>query len=78
MDIEGFEARALRGAERLIQKCAPRMSITAYHYPYDLLDIVDTIDDIRPGYVLRLRHHYNYYYDTVLYASPVEGWGPAH
>ena len=78
MDIEGFEARALRDAQRLIRKCSPRMAITAYHYPWDMLDIVDAIDAIRPGYVLRLRHHYNFYYDTVLYASPVEGWGPAH
>jgi FkbM family methyltransferase len=76
MDIEGFESRALKGASRLIKECSPRMAITAYHYPYDLLDIVDTIDSLREGYVMRLRHHYNYYYDTILYASPYPGWGP--
>ena len=42
----------------------------------ELPDIVDTLDEIRPGYVLRLRQHYNFHYDTVLYASPRDGWDP--
>ncbi len=76
MDIEGFETRALRGARRIVSACSPRMAITAYHYPLDLPDIVDTLDAIRPGYFLRLRQHYNFYYDTVLYASPRNDWDP--
>lgn len=76
MDIEGFETRALRGARRIVSTCSPRMAITAYHYPFDLPDIVDTLDEIRPGYVLRIRQHYNFHYDTVLYASPRDTWEP--
>ena len=76
MDIEGFETRALRGARRIVSTFSPRMAITAYHYPLDLPDIVDTLDEIRPGYVLRLRQHYNFHYDTVLYASPRDSWDP--
>jgi len=76
MDIEGFETRALRGARRLIGRHMPRMAITAYHYALDLPDIVDLIDELHEGYVLRLRHHYNFYYDTILYASRQPGWEP--
>jgi len=74
MDVEGFEARALRGATRLIQTCKPRIAVTAYHYANDLLDIVATLEQSYQGYELRLRQHYNYYYDTVLYACPPGNW----
>lgn len=70
MDLEGFEQRALRGAERLIRTCRPRMAITAYHYADDLLDLWRTLEDLAPDYELRLRHHSCYYYDTIFYASP--------
>jgi FkbM family methyltransferase len=74
MDIEGFEAKALRGARRLIGKFRPRIAVTAYHHPLDLLEIVETLEDIHPGYELRLRHHFNFYYDMVLYACEKGGW----
>jgi FkbM family methyltransferase len=68
MDLEGFEARALRGASGLIAKCRPRMAITAYHYADDLLDICATIRELMPNCSLRLRHHHLSFYDTVVYA----------
>jgi FkbM family methyltransferase len=72
MDLEGFERRAINGAARLIESCRPRMAITGYHYADDLLDIARTIRDLAPDYTLRLRHHSNYYYDSILYAAPRE------
>jgi FkbM family methyltransferase len=74
MDVEGFEARSLQGASRLIRKCRPRIAVTAYHYAHDLLNIVDTLESLHDGYELRLRQHYNYFYDTVLYACDKGGW----
>jgi FkbM family methyltransferase len=73
MDLEGFEQRALRGAERLLRECRPRMAITAYHYADDLLDLWKLFGELAPGYELRLRHHSSYYYDTIFYASPAQG-----
>ncbi len=70
MDLEGFEQRALVGAERLIRSCRPRMAITGYHYADDLLNIWNLLKDLAPGYSLRLRHHSSYYYDSILYAEP--------
>lgn len=72
MDLEGFEQRALRGAERLLRECRPRMAITAYHYADDLLDLWRLFGELAPGYELRLRHHSSYYYDTIFYAAPAE------
>jgi FkbM family methyltransferase len=70
MDLEGFEKRALAGARGLIDACRPRLAITTYHYADDLLDICSTIRSMVPDYVLRLRHHSNYFYDTIVYAAP--------
>ena len=73
MDLEGFEKRALLGAERLLRECAPRLAVTGYHYADDLLEISDTIRAICPQYQFRLRHHSNYYYDSIIYAEPANG-----
>ena len=74
MDIEGFEAKALEGASRLIRTQRPRIAVCVYHYALDLLDVVDQLDKLVEGYHLRLRQHSSaYYYDLVLYASPVAG-----
>ncbi|MCO2012608.1 FkbM family methyltransferase [Pseudomonas aeruginosa] len=69
MDVEGHEARVLRGAARLIDECRPRMAITCYHHVQDLLDIVAAIDGIAAGARLRLRHYSLYFYDTILYVD---------
>lgn len=69
MDIEGGEARALMGAEKLISARAPRIAVTVYHYAHDILDIVANLRLINPAYRLRLRQHAFYYYDSVLYAD---------
>lgn len=72
MDLEGYEQKALRGATRLIHDCRPRMTITAYHYADDLLDLWRLFEELASDYELRLRHHSCYYYDTIFYATPRE------
>ncbi|CAG9274086.1 FkbM family methyltransferase [Paraburkholderia unamae] len=76
MDVEGFEARALRGAAQLIARAKPRMAIASYHYANDLLDVADTLREIVPGHRLNLRHHYSFFYDSIIYASPRDDWAP--
>ncbi|NUY31357.1 FkbM family methyltransferase [Paraburkholderia sp. JPY303] len=76
MDVEGFEARTLRGAAQLIARAKPRMAIASYHYATDLLDVADTLRELVPGHRLRVRQHYSYFYDTIIYASPRDDWAP--
>ncbi len=75
-DVEGFEARALHGSRRLLQQHRPRLAIAAYHYATDILDIAQTIDTLAPDYTLYLRHHFGYFFDTILYATPRTDWLP--
>jgi FkbM family methyltransferase len=74
MDVEGHEAKVLRGAEQLIKRCRPRMAVTTYHYPDDLLDVFKTVENMDLGYQFRFHHHLPYYYDDVLYISQPGGW----
>lgn len=76
LDVEGFEARALRGAGGLLAKQRPRLAVASYHYATDLLDIAQTVDELAPGYSFYLRHHFGYFYDTILYATPRRDWLP--
>ncbi|MCW0372114.1 MULTISPECIES: FkbM family methyltransferase [Xanthomonas] len=69
MDVEGAEAKVLRGATELIRRCRPRMAITGYHHALDLLDIVAELNRILPDARLRLRQYSLYFYDTVLYVE---------
>lgn len=71
MDVEGHETRVLRGARKLIQTHKPRLAVTGYHFADDLLDIVDLVTELEPNYELRLRHHFFYYYDSIVYAQVI-------
>jgi FkbM family methyltransferase len=76
MDVEGYEARTLEGAAGLIGRQRPRIAACVYHYAQDLLDVVAQLDKSAGDYHLRLRqHNASYFYDLVLYASPVAGSG---
>ncbi len=77
MDVEGFEVKALEGAARLVRTQRPRIAACVYHYSLDLLDVVGQMDRLVDDYHFRLRQHAGgYYYDLVLYASPVAGNAP--
>ncbi|OUM03848.1 FkbM family methyltransferase [Variovorax sp. JS1663] len=76
LDVEGYEARALRGASRLLREQRPRLAVASYHYAEDLLDIAQVIDEHAPDYSFYLRHHFGYFYDTILYATPRRDWRP--
>ncbi|SDZ41958.1 FkbM family methyltransferase [Delftia lacustris] len=67
MDVEGHELPALRGAEQTLKSSAPKLAISTYHRPSDLLDLTDYIISQQPGYKIGLRHHGHYRWDTCLY-----------
>lgn len=68
MDIEGSELMALKGAEKTIRRCRPRLAICLYHKPMDIIDIPLYIKELVPEYKIKIRHYSTWFYDTVLYA----------
>lgn len=77
MDVEGFETDALKGAQRLLSSQRPRAAVCVYHYAHCALRVMEQFDAAVKDYHFRLRQHLGgYYYDLVLYASPVSGVEP--
>lgn len=68
MDVEGAEMNALRGAAKTIEKCRPRLIISAYHKRNDLFEIPLLIHRIAPGYKLYFRHFSSNFGETTLFA----------
>lgn len=70
MDIEGAEMEALHGTGRIITEQKPRLAVSIYHKPEDILTIPQLILEYYPNYKFYLRHYSFSDYDTVLYAIP--------
>lgn len=70
MDIEGAETEALKGCRRTIQRDHPKLAISIYHRPEDMVEIPMYIKELVPEYRLYLRHYSNRLSETVLYAVP--------
>lgn len=69
MDVEGAELGALKGARDCIAAAKPKLAISAYHRPTDLLDITQFALGVRADYRVGLRHHTEERWDTCLYFS---------
>ncbi|MCM1256253.1 MAG: FkbM family methyltransferase [Roseburia sp.] len=70
MDIEGSEMDALRGAVKTVSSCRPKMAISVYHHPYDIVEITEYMQKLLLDYEFYLRHYSRMYDDTVLYCIP--------
>jgi hypothetical protein len=68
MDIEGAEQKALMGAKELIKKYKPKLAVSVYHNPVDIIQIPVIIYDMSSGYRFFMRHHDPTQCETVLYA----------
>lgn len=68
MDVEGAELESLKGARETILRNKPKLAICIYHEPKDLTEIPLYIKSLVPEYKLFVRHHSNYFGETVLYA----------
>lgn len=66
-DIEGEELNMLKGAINTIKNYKPKMAISVYHKPDDLLAIPEFIRNLVPEYKFALRHHSSTFNETVLY-----------
>jgi FkbM family methyltransferase len=67
MDIEGAELKALRGAKRTISQNHPKLAISVYHKPQDIITLADEILKIDGSYKFYLRHYSLADGETVLY-----------
>ncbi len=68
MDIEGSEPAALEGARDTLRRWRPKLAISLYHRPSDLIQIPLWVDNLGLGYRLYLDHHTIHQEETVLYA----------
>ncbi len=68
MDTEGSELESLKGARETIQRNKPKLAISMYHKPEDMVTIPLYIKELVPEYKFYIRHHSSAQYDTVLYA----------
>ena len=67
MDVEGYEAEVIKGAERIICEVHPKLAVCVYHKPTDLWTLLLEIHSLFSGYKFYLRHHDEEIYETVLY-----------
>lgn len=67
-DIESYEYKMLKGAQKSIVKWHPLLAICIYHSSADLYDIPSLIKSIDPRYKMMVRHYSNFLDETVLYA----------
>jgi len=77
IDIEGAEQLAIFGAMKLIKKYRPKLAISIYHLPLDILQIPQFIHSLVPEYKLFIRHHYSDSCETILYAYVDEEQKPS-
>jgi len=66
-DIEGMEIQMLRGASHTIKVNRPKMALSVYHNPGDLITILKFVMDLDKNYKFALRHHSPLLMDTTLY-----------
>ncbi|MFA7083385.1 MAG: FkbM family methyltransferase [Arcobacteraceae bacterium] len=72
LDIEGAEKEALIGAKNTIKKHKPKLAICIYHKYKDLWELPYLVNEISSEYKFYLGHHMDYWFETILYAYPVE------
>lgn len=67
VDIEGSEMDMLLGAKEILKKYKPKIALSVYHRPDDLIKCANFLYEINPSYKFSLRHHSSLMMDTTLY-----------
>jgi FkbM family methyltransferase len=72
MDIEGSELQALQGAQQIIRRHVPALSICLYHRQEDLWTIPLYIASLSDKYRFFLRRHSDDCWEQIVYAIPAD------
>ncbi|NQV75651.1 MAG: FkbM family methyltransferase, partial [Bacteroidetes bacterium] len=70
LDIEGAEARALRGSKELIGRSRPVIALSLYHLPNDPWELTAVLQELCHDYTYFIRQHCFNSFDSILYAVP--------
>ncbi|MDY6922236.1 MAG: FkbM family methyltransferase [Pseudomonadota bacterium] len=73
MDIEGGEISALKGAEKTIKRCHPKLAIAIYHCIENsgpFWEVPKKVLSIRSDYDVYVRHYTESIYETVMFFVP--------
>ncbi len=68
MDIEGSELAALQGAVHTLSTFRPKLALSAYHRPLDIIDLANYLSGLHLGYRFYLDHFTDHLEETVLFA----------
>jgi FkbM family methyltransferase len=69
LDVEGAEARCLRGAEQTIRRHRPKLAVALYHALTDFTELPRLIDRMAPDYRFHLGHYTIHEEETILFAT---------
>jgi FkbM family methyltransferase len=72
IDIEGFEKQCLDGGLDFIKENRPKLQISTYHKPNDIMDLAEWVFDNLDNYALFMGHHETNHCETDYYAIPRE------
>jgi FkbM family methyltransferase len=72
MDIQGEELKALKGAENIIKKSNPVLSVCIYHLGADLWTIPLYLKKLLPNHSFFIKHYSKTHEETLCYAVPYE------
>lgn len=70
MDIEGAELGALLGGIKTIKKIRPKLAVSLYHKPMDLIELGEILINNLDDYAWFIRCYGAHGYDTILYGLP--------
>lgn len=70
MDIEGAELGALLGGIKSIQKIRPKIAVSLYHKPMDVIELSQILLNNLNNYSWFIRCYGAHGYDTILYGVP--------
>lgn len=68
LDVEGSELEALKGAEKTIKQYRPKLAVSLYHKPEDIVTLPIFIESLGMDYKYYIRHYQTRWCETILYA----------
>jgi FkbM family methyltransferase len=67
LDVEGAEIAALLGAEQLIRRCKPVLSVAIYHRQSDFWEVPRYVLSLNPDYRIKVIHYSRGLLETVMF-----------